>query len=160
MSFGDMDSWVQITVYRFIRSPRPKDLLCSKKATDCAPKKMEYPINRFTMEAKRQMDVLDRRLAENRYLAGDEYTVADIETWPWYGNLVLGRQYNAGEFLDVESYTHLRRWAEEILARPAVQRGRIVNRTSGDPSEQLHERHDASDFDLRTQDKLETSKVA
>ncbi|SDL06481.1 glutathione-dependent disulfide-bond oxidoreductase [Pseudoruegeria lutimaris] len=125
-----------------------------------APEKMQYPIDRFTMEAKRQMDVLDRRLAENRYLAGDEYTIADIVTWPWYGNLVLGDQYDAGEFLDVESYTHLRRWAKEILARPAVQRGRMVNRTSGPLSEQLHERHDASDFEMRTQDKLETSKVA
>ncbi|NDR59529.1 MULTISPECIES: glutathione-dependent disulfide-bond oxidoreductase [Roseobacteraceae] len=120
-----------------------------------APEKMEYPIDRFTMEAKRQMDVLDKRLTENRYLAGDEYTIADIVTWPWYGNLVLGNLYDAGEFLDVESYTNLRRWAEEILSRPAVQRGRMVNKTSGALSEQLHERHDASDFELRTQDKLE-----
>lgn len=119
-----------------------------------APEKMEYPINRFTMEAKRQMDVLDRELATHRYLGGDEYTIADIATWPWYGNLVLGKTYGAGEFLDVASYRNLRRWAEEILERPAVQRGRIVNRTSGELSEQLHERHDASDFDLRTQDKL------
>ncbi|MDO6455515.1 glutathione-dependent disulfide-bond oxidoreductase [Celeribacter halophilus] len=119
-----------------------------------APEKFEYPINRFTMEVKRQMDVLDRELAEHRYLGGDDYTIADMLTWPWYGNLVLGKAYNAGEFLDVESYTHLRRWAEDILARPAVQRGRIVNRTFGPLNEQLHERHDASDFDLKTQDKL------
>ncbi len=119
-----------------------------------APEKFEYPINRFTMEVKRQMDVLDRELAEHRYLGGDEYTIADIATWPWYGNLVLGEAYGAGEFLQVESYRNLRRWAEEILVRPAVQRGRMVNRTWGEPSEQLHERHDASDFDLKTQDKL------
>ncbi|MBU2873947.1 glutathione-dependent disulfide-bond oxidoreductase [Marinobacter salexigens] len=121
-----------------------------------APEKFEYPINRFTMEVKRQLDVLDRELAEHRYLGGDEYSIADIATWPWYGNLVLGEAYGAGEFLQVESYKNVRRWANEILARPAVQRGRIVNRTSGKPSEQLHERHDASDFDLRTQDKLDT----
>lgn len=120
-----------------------------------APEKFEYPINRFTMEVKRQMDVLDRTLAERPYLAGQTYTIADMLTWPWYGNLALGNAYDAGEFLDVESYTHLRRWAQEILARPAVQRGRIVNRTSGPLHEQLRERHDASDFDLRTQDKLE-----
>ena len=120
-----------------------------------APEKFEYPINRFTMEVKRQMDVLDRTLAERPYLAGQTYTIADMLTWPWYGNLALGNAYDAGEFLDVESYTHLRRWAQDILARPAVQRGRIVNRTSGPLHEQLHERHDASDFDLRTQDKLE-----
>lgn len=119
-----------------------------------APEKFEYPINRFTMEVKRQMDVLDRELSEHRYLGGDEYTIADIATWPWYGNLVLGDAYGAGEFLQVESYKNLRRWTEEILKRPAVQRGRKVNRTRGEPSEQLHERHDASDFDLKTQDKL------
>ncbi|APX89186.1 glutathione-dependent disulfide-bond oxidoreductase [Brevirhabdus pacifica] len=119
-----------------------------------APEKFEYPINRFTMETKRQMDVLDRELAQNRYLGGDEYTIADIATWPWYGNLVLGKAYDAGTFLDVESYVNLRRWAEEIGQRPAVRRGRIVNKTSGHPSQQLHERHDASDFELRTQDKL------
>jgi GST-like protein len=119
-----------------------------------APRKFEYSINRFSMEAKRQMDVLNRELAENRYLGGDSYTIADMATWPWYGNLVLGWAYAAGDFLDVGSYTHLRRWAEEILERPAVQRGRIVNRTWGPKDEQLHERHDASDFDLRTQDKL------
>ncbi|PJE37950.1 glutathione-dependent disulfide-bond oxidoreductase [Pseudooceanicola lipolyticus] len=120
-----------------------------------APEKFEYPINRFTMEVKRQMDVLDRTLAERPYLAGQTYSIADMLTWPWYGNLALGNAYDAGEFLDVESYTHLRRWAQNILARPAVQRGRIVNRTSGPLHEQLRERHDASDFDLRTQDKLE-----
>jgi len=118
-----------------------------------APEKFEYPINRFTMEVKRQMDVLDRELAEHRYLGGDEYTIADMATWPWYGNLVLGQAYGAGEFLQVDSYKHLRRWADDILARAAVQRGRIVNRTWGEPSEQLHERHDASDFDLNTEDK-------
>ncbi|WP_045390132.1 glutathione-dependent disulfide-bond oxidoreductase [Falsirhodobacter sp. alg1] len=119
-----------------------------------APEKFEYPINRFTMEVKRQMDVLDRELAEHRYLGGDEYTIADILTFPWFGNLVLGQAYNAGEFLDVASYKNLRRWADEILARPAVQRGRIVNRTFGPLNEQLHERHDASDFDTKTQDKI------
>ncbi|KRG37029.1 glutathione-dependent disulfide-bond oxidoreductase [Psychrobacter sp. P11G3] len=120
-----------------------------------APEKFEYPINRFTMEVKRQLDVLERELAENRYLGGDEYTIADIATWPWYGNLILGEAYNAGEFLQVESYPNVRRWATEILERPAVQRGRKVNRTWGEPAEQLHERHDASDFELKTQDKLD-----
>lgn len=115
-----------------------------------APEKFEYPINRFTMEVKRQMDVLDRELTEHRFLGGNEYSIADIATWPWYGNLVLGKTYDAGEFLQVESYKSLRRWAEEILERPAVQRGRRVNRTWGELSEQLHERHDASDFDLKT----------
>lgn len=119
-----------------------------------APEKFEYPINRFTMEVKRQLDVLDRELAQHRYLGADEYSIADIATWPWYGNLVLGETYNAAEFLQVESYTNVRRWAQEILQRPAVQRGRKVNRTWGEPSEQLHERHDASDFELKTQDKL------
>lgn len=120
-----------------------------------APEKIEYAIDRFTMEAKRQLDVLDRHLAENRYLGGDEYSIADIATWPWYGNLVLGTLYNAAEFLQVESYENVRRWAKEILTRPSVQRGRMVNRTWGEPEEQLHERHDASDFELKTQDKLE-----
>ncbi|MDD2223901.1 MAG: glutathione-dependent disulfide-bond oxidoreductase [Gammaproteobacteria bacterium] len=124
-----------------------------------APEKFEYPINRFTMEVKRQLDVLDRELAEHRYLGGNEYSIADIATWPWYGNLVLGQSYGAGEFLQVERYKNVRRWAQEILERPAVQRGRKVNRTHGEPSEQLHERHDASDFDLKTQDKL-TSKTS
>ncbi|MDO6442203.1 glutathione-dependent disulfide-bond oxidoreductase [Marinobacter sp. 2_MG-2023] len=119
-----------------------------------APEKFEYPIDRFTMEVKRQLDVLDRELAEHRYLGGNEYSIADIATWPWYGNLVLGEAYDAGEFLQVESYKNVRRWAKDILERPAVQRGRIVNRTRGPLSEQLHERHDASDFDRKTQDKL------
>ncbi len=119
-----------------------------------APEKFEYPINRFTMEVKRQLDVLDRELAEHRFLGGDEYSIADIATWPWYGNLVLGEAYGAGEFLQVERYKNLRRWAQEIFERPAVKRGRKVNRTWGELSEQLHERHDASDFDLKTQDKL------
>lgn len=119
-----------------------------------APEKFEYPINRFTMEVKRHMDLLDRELADNRYLGGSEYTIADIATWAWYGNLVLGTLYGAGEFLQVDSYKNLQRWAKEIRERPAVKRGRMVNRVWGDPSEQLHERHDASDFDLRTQDKL------
>ena len=119
-----------------------------------APEKFEYPINRFTMEVKRQMDVLDRELSKHRYLGGDEYSIADMGTWPWYGNLVLGEAYGAGEFLQVESYKNLRRWANEVLQRPAVQRGRKVNRTWGELSDQLHERHDATDFDLKTQDKL------
>jgi GST-like protein len=119
-----------------------------------APEKFEYPINRFTMETKRQLDVLDRHLAENQYMGAAEYSIADIAIWAWYGQLVLGRLYGAAEFLDVESYTHVMRWAKEIDARPAVQRGRMVNRTFGEPSMQLHERHDASDFDTATQDKL------
>lgn len=119
-----------------------------------APEKLEYPIDRFTMEAKRQLDVLDRQLAIHRYLGGDEYSIADIATWPWYGNLVLGTLYGAAEFLQVDSYKNLQRWAQEIFQRPAVQRGRKVNRTWGEPKEQLHERHDASDFELKTQDKL------
>ena len=125
-----------------------------------APEKFEYPINRYTMETKRQMDVLDRELSEHRYLGGNEYSIADMATWPWYGNLVLGEGYGAGEFLQVESYKNLRRWAEEILERPAVQRGRIVNRTGGPLESQLHERHDATDFDLRTQDKLAPGSAA
>ncbi|WP_136069153.1 glutathione-dependent disulfide-bond oxidoreductase [Modicisalibacter radicis] len=120
-----------------------------------APEKLEYPIDRYTMETKRQLDVLDRRLAENRYLGGDEYTIADIANWAWYGQLVLGRLYDAAEFLQVQEYEHVMRWAKEIDARPAVQRGRMVNRTFGEPETQLHERHDASDFELRTQDKRE-----
>ena len=119
-----------------------------------APEKFEYPINRFTMEVKRQMDVLDRELSKHRYLGGDEYSIADMATWPWYGNLVLGEAYGAGEFLQVESYKNLQRWANEVLQRPAVMRGRKVNRTWGELSEQLHERHDSTDFDLKTQDKL------
>ena len=119
-----------------------------------APYKMEYPIDRFSMEVKRQLDVLDRQLAENPFIAGDEYTIADIAIFPWYGNLALGRQYNAGEFLDVASYKNVVAWAEKLDARPAVKRGRMVNRTSGEPHEQLRERHDASDFDSMTQDKI------
>ena len=120
-----------------------------------APTKIEYATDRSAMAAKRQMDVLDRRLAETRFLAGDDYTIADIAVWPWYGGLAKGQLYEAGEFLAVHEYRHLNRWADEIAARPAVQRGRIVNRTAGKPSAQLRERHDASDFALRTQDKLE-----
>ena len=112
-----------------------------------APTKMEYPIDRFAMETKRQLDVLDRRLAESAYLAGDDYTIADIAVWPWYGALAQGLLYNAGEFLQVQDYTHLQRWTAAIAARPAVQRGRRVNRVWGDAAEQLAERHDASDFD-------------
>ena len=119
-----------------------------------APMKIRYAIDRFTMEAKRQMDVLDRQLADHRFISGEEYTIADIAIWPWYGGLVLGQTYEAAEFLQAESYTNLLRWAKEIAARPAVQRGRMVNRLFGPLSEQLHERHDASDFELRTQDKL------
>ena len=120
-----------------------------------APEKLEYPINRFTMEAKRQLDVLDRRLAESEFIAGPDYTIADMAIWPWYGGLALDRLYGtAGEFLDVGSYAHLRRWAEAIDARPAVKRGRMVNNVTGDPATQLHERHDASDFDTQTQDKV------
>lgn len=120
-----------------------------------APEKIEYAIDRFAMETKRQMDVLDRRLAESEYLGGDAYTIADIAVWPWYGGLAKGRMYNdAGEFLSVTEYRHVQRWADAIDARPAVQRGRMVNRTFGEPAMQLHERHDASDFDTKTQDKL------
>ena len=116
-----------------------------------APYKMEYPINRFAMEVKRQMDVLDKRLANNRYLAGDEYTIADIAVWPWYGNLAMGIQYDAGEFLQVQDCTHVQRWTKEIAQRPAAQRGRMVNRVTGKPESQLHERHDASDFQTKVQ---------
>ncbi|MBB3190704.1 glutathione-dependent disulfide-bond oxidoreductase [Halomonas cerina] len=123
-----------------------------------APEKLEYPIDRYTMETKRQLDVLDRRLAEAVYLGGDDYTIADIATWPWYGQLALGRLYDAGEFLQVQEYQHVQRWAREIDARPTVQRGRMVNRTFGDPAMQLHERHDASDFEHRTQDQLEDNE--
>lgn len=118
-----------------------------------APEKFEYPINRFTMETKRQLDVMDRHLAENAYFAGD-YSIADIAIWSWYGQLMLGRLYDAAEFLDVESYTHVMRWAKAIDARPAVLRGRMVNRPFGEPELQLHERHDASDFETKTQDKI------
>jgi len=119
-----------------------------------APEKYEYPINRYTMEAKRQLDVLDRRLAEQRYVGGADYTIADIAIWPWYGAVVLNEVYGAAEFLDAQRYTNVLRWAREIAERPAVKRGRMVNRTWGDPAGQLPERHDASDFELRTQDKL------
>ncbi|MDD9715229.1 glutathione-dependent disulfide-bond oxidoreductase [Dinoroseobacter sp. PD6] len=118
-----------------------------------APEKMEYPINRFAMETKRQLDVLDRHLAERDWMAGGVYTIADMAIWAWYGQLVLGRLYEAAEFLDVTSYTHVLDWAERIDARPAVQRGRMVNRTFGDPAMQLHERHSAADFDTMTEDK-------
>jgi GST-like protein len=120
-----------------------------------APIKIEYAIDRYAMEVKRQLDVLDRRLAESEYLAGDEYTIADIATWPWYGALAKGLAYDAGEFLQVQDYANVQRWTETIAARPAVQRGRMINRTSGEPSSQLRERHEASDFLTRTQDKLE-----
>jgi GST-like protein len=119
-----------------------------------APSKMEYPINRFAMEVKRQLDVLDRRLAESEYIAGPAYTIADIAIWPWYGGLVKGWQYEAAEFLAVHEYKNVLRWADMIHARPAVKRGRMVNRVSGEPSTQLHERHDASDFDTKTQDRI------
>ncbi|MBB4237253.1 glutathione-dependent disulfide-bond oxidoreductase [Rhizobium esperanzae] len=119
-----------------------------------APVKIEYAIDRFAMEVKRQLDVLDRRLAESEYLAGSQYTIADIAVWPWYGGLVKGWTYGAAEFLQVEDYKNVLRWADAVHSRPAVQRGRMVNRLSGEPSSQLHERHDASDFETRTQDKL------
>ena len=122
-----------------------------------APEKFEYPINRFAMETKRQLDVLDRELADKAYIAGDDYTIADIAIWPWYGQLVLGRLYSAAEFLDVESYKNVMRWAKAIDARPAVKRGRMVNRPFGEKHTQLHERHEASDFETRTQDKLEAA---
>ena len=121
-----------------------------------APEKFEYPINRYAMEAKRQLDVVDKRLAESEFIAGDKYSIADIAIWPWYGQLALGTIYgDADKFLSTHEYAHLQRWAKAIAERPAVKRGRIVNKTSGEPHEQLHERHDASDFELRTQDKLE-----
>ncbi len=119
-----------------------------------APVKIEYAIDRFAMETKRQLDVLDRRLADSQYIAGPEYTIADMAIWPWYGALVQGRLYEAGEFLSVQDHRHVLRWADAIVERPAVKRGRIVNRAFGEPSEQLHERHDASDFDTMTQDKV------
>ena len=119
-----------------------------------APTKIEYAIDRFAMETKRQLDVLDRRLAESKYLGGDDYTIADIAVWPWYGGLAKGLLYGSGEFLAVHEYKNVNRWADQIGERPAVRRGRIVNRLQGDPAAQLHERHDASDFDLKTQDKI------
>ena len=121
-----------------------------------APVKIEYAINRYAMEAKLQFDVLNRRLAESEYVAGPDYTIADMAIWPWYGGFALGRTYEGADtFLSTHEYEHLNRWAKQIDARPAVKRGRIVNKLTGDPSDQLHERHDASDFELRTQDKLE-----
>ena len=119
-----------------------------------APAKFEYPINRYAMEVKRQLDVLDRQLADNRFVAGPDYTIADMAIWPWYGTLVKGQLYEAGEFLSVHEYKNVLRWTDEIAQRPAVQRGRKVNRAWGEPSSQLHERHEASDFDDKTQDKL------
>jgi len=119
-----------------------------------APIKIEYAIDRFAMEVKRQLDVLDRRLADHEYLAGDTYTIADIAVFPWYGGLVKGWVYDAAEFLSVQDYKHVQRWADALLERPAVKRGRMVNRTSGEPSSQLPERHDASDFETKTADKL------
>ena len=118
-----------------------------------APMKIEYAIDRFAMEAKRQMDVLDRRLAQSEYLGGDHYTIADIAVWPWYGALAKGLIYEAGTFLQVDEYKNVQRWTDQIAARPAVKRGRMVNRVMGDPASQLHERHDAGDFDTKTQDK-------
>ncbi len=118
-----------------------------------APTKIEYAIDRYAMEVKRQLDVLDRRLAESPYLAGDDYSIADMAVWPWYGTLAKGQLYEAGEFLQVEAYTNVLRWTNEIAQRPAVRRGRMVNRTWGQLSSQLHERHEAEDFDTRTQDK-------
>ena len=119
-----------------------------------APTKIEYAIDRYAMEVKRQMDELNQRLAAHEYIAGSDYTIADMAIWPWYGALAKGQLYEAGEFLQVHEYTHVVRWADQIAKRPAVQRGRKVNRTWGEPASQLHERHDASDFDTRTQDKL------
>ncbi|HEV2599796.1 glutathione-dependent disulfide-bond oxidoreductase [Sphingopyxis sp.] len=123
-----------------------------------APFKQEYPINRYAMEVKRQLDVLDRRLADNDYIAGADYSIADMAIWPWYGALAKGLVYDAGEFLQVEEYKNVQRWTDQIAARAAVKRGRMVNRVMGDPASQLHERHDASDFDLRTQDKLQDAE--
>jgi GSH-dependent disulfide-bond oxidoreductase len=125
-----------------------------------APAKFEYPINRYAMEVKRQLDVLDRQLAEHRFLAGDDYTIADMAVWPWYGALVKGELYEAGEFLSVHEYEHVLRWSDEIARRPAVQRGRKVNRAWGEPSGQLLERHDASDFDSQTQDQAQLPAAA
>ena len=123
-----------------------------------APERFEYPINRFTMETKRQLDVLDRRLGETAYIAGDDYTIADIAIWPWYGQVVRNVVYEAAEFLEAHTYTNVVRWAEEIAKRPAVERGRKVNKLNGPLEDQLHERHDASDFDTKTQDKIEAAK--
>ena len=124
-----------------------------------APEKYRYPIDRYAMEVKRQLDVLDRQLAEREYIAGDEYTIADIAIAPWYGSLQAGQAYDAGEFLAVETYKNVERWRKNVFARPAYQRGRMVNRTSGEPEEQLHERHDATDFELKTADKAGTAET-
>jgi len=124
-----------------------------------APVKIEYAIDRFAMEVKRQLDVLDRRLADSEYLGGADYTIADMAVWPWYGALVKGIVYEAGEFLQVQDYKNVMRWTDQIGARPAVKRGRMVNRVMGDPASQLHERHDASDFDTNTQDKRDAAKA-
>ena len=123
-----------------------------------APEKYQYPIDRYTMEIKRQLDVLDRRLADNVYLAGDEYTIADMAVWPWYGALVTNKVYEAAEFIEAHTYTNVLRWTNQISERPAVKRGRMVNRAWGDPASQLWERHDASDFELRTLDKLQANQ--
>lgn len=123
-----------------------------------APTKQEYPINRYAMEVKRQMDVLDRRLADNEYIAGADYTIADMAIWPWYGALAKGLVYDAGEFLQVQDYKNVQRWTDQLAKRTAVKRGRMVNRVTGDPASQLRERHDASDFEHRTQDKLEPTE--
>ena len=120
-----------------------------------APLKIEYPIDRYAMEVKRQLDVLDRHLADAHYMAGDEYTIADMAIWPWYGTLVKGQLYGAGEFLQVQQYQHVLRWTNEIAQRPGARRGRMVNRTQGEPASQLHERHEASDFDTKTKDKTQ-----
>lgn len=125
-----------------------------------APTKQEYPINRYSMEVKRQLDVLDRRLADSEYIAGADYTIADMAIWPWYGAMVKGLVYDAGEFLQVQDYKNVIRWTDQLAERPAVKRGRMVNRVMGDPASQLRERHDASDFELRTQDKLEPETAA
>ena len=123
-----------------------------------APTKIEYAIDRYAMEVKRQLDVLDRRLAETEFVAGSAYTIADMAIWPWYGGLVKGWNYGAAEFLAVHEYKNVIRWADQLHARPAVRRGRMVNRLQGEPSGQLHERHDASDFDTKTQDKIGEAK--
>ena len=124
-----------------------------------APSKIEYAIDRFAMEVKRQLDVLDRRLADSPYLAGDAYTIADIAVWPWYGGLAKGQLYEAGEFLDVASYKNVQRWTDAIAERPAVKRGRMVNRAWGDPAGQLWERHEASDFETKTADKMAVAEA-
>ncbi len=125
-----------------------------------APTKIEYAIDRFAMEVKRQLDVLDRRLVESKFIAGGDYTIADMAIWPWYGAMAKGLLYEGGEFLQVQDYKHLNRWTDEIAQRPAVKRGRMVNRVFGEPSSQLRERHDAGDFDTKTQDKLEPAEAA